>query len=145
MKLNHLAPGKGFEKRRRWCGPAALAIITGRTLKHCHRLLAEIRGIDQRYLKGVWNSEMRRALYRMGFDAVRTEIPFRKTLRQYVEEHQTTAAFRSVVLVNVTDHYVVAHRGKIADNHEAEPTPVGKHPASRKLVRYAWVIRPRAR
>jgi hypothetical protein len=131
MKLNTLKPGKGFEKRIHWCGPAALALITGRTLKHCHRLLAQIRGIDQRYLKGVQNYEMKRALTRMGY------MP---TLRQWIEEDMKTRVWRGVVLVNVTNHYVVAHRGLVADNHWKEPVPPVVHHAGRKRVEQAWLI-----
>jgi hypothetical protein len=148
MKLNTLKPGKGFEKRIHWCGPAALALITGRTLKHCHRLLAQIRGIDQRYLKGVQNYEMKRALTRMGYSKKGIAIPLREgkksmhmpTLRQWIEEDMKTKHWRGVVLVNVTNHYVVAHRGLVADNQWQKPVPPVVHPAGRKRIEQAWLI-----
>lgn len=156
MKLNTLKPGRGWGSGRvKWCGPTALAIITGRTLIFCQRALAKQRGIDQRYLKGVTNRQMRRALNAMGFEMVGVIIErnppsasgrrYMPTLRQYIEEQQTTAQFRSVMLINVTNHYVVAQRGLICDNNRIDPIPVDRHPASRKRIERAWIIRPLAR
>lgn len=142
MKLNTLKPGKGFEKRIHWCGPAALALITGRTLKHCHRLLAQIRGIDQRYLKGVQNWEMLRALKEMGFDVTEVSYPGKAvTLRQYIDEVQRTKHFRETCLLEITGHYVVAHRGLVADNHWHDPVPPIVHQWHRRLVRRVWVVK----
>jgi hypothetical protein len=148
MKLNTLKPGKGFEKRVHWCGPAALALITGRTLKHCHNLLAKVSHKEPRYLKGVSNTAMHRALRSMGYKVTGIAIPLREgkktmhmpTLRQWIDEDMKTRVWRGVVLVNVTRHYVVAHRGLVADNVEPEPRPAYSHRKGRALIEQAWLI-----
>ena len=61
-------------------------------------------------------------------------------LRQWIEEDMKTKYWRGVVLVNVTNHYVVAHRGLVADNHWKEPVPPVVHHAGRKRVEQAWLI-----
>lgn len=139
MRLNTLAPGKGFEKRVKWCGPSALAIITGRTLKYCHNKLAALENTKPRYLKGVSTSSMRIALRLMGYKVTRFDGVWHKTLRQYIEEHQRTAEFRKVMLINVTNHYVVAHRGIVQDNRDG-PAPAAKHSSARKRIDAAWIV-----
>lgn len=139
MKLNTLK-ANGF-KYKHWCGPTALAIITGRTLKYCHNKLAAIRGQSPARLRGVWNSNMRIALDHMGFVAIRVCPKQRKTLRHFIEEEQTTDQFRSVMLVNVTKHYVVIQRGMVVDNHCSTPMPVREHPMWRKRIDHMWVVK----
>ena len=149
MKLNTLNT-KGFTKRH-WCGPSALAIITGRTLNYCHNKLARIKGIEPRYLKGVYNRQMRLALAEMGYEIENVNIPLRAgkrtmhmpTLKQYIMNEQTTADMRSVLLINVTNHYVVAQGGKIADNHCPDPIDVIAHHSASKRIYLAWRITKR--
>ena len=140
MKLNTLR-ADGWTSTK-WCGPTALALITGRTLKFCHNKLARIEGKEPRYLKGVYKPSMRRALREMGYQLER--IPFvrqRMTLRKSIEEVQTTEHFRSVMLVNVTRHYVVISKGMVVDNHRTVPLPVREHPMWRKRIKNAWIVK----
>jgi len=149
MKLNTLN-AKGFTKIP-WCGPSALAIITGRTLSYCHNKLARLRGIAPRYLRRVSNRQMRNALAEMGYEMENVNIPLREgqrtmhmpTLKSYIMNEQTTADMRSVLLINVTDHYVVAQGGKIADNQCPNPIDVIAHHSSNKRIYLAWRVTKR--
>ena len=149
MKLNRLNT-KGFTKMH-WCGPSALAIITGRTLNYCHNKLAKLRGIQPRYLRGVSNRQMRLAFAEMGYEMENVNIPLRAgkrtmhmpTLKQYIMNEQSTADMRSVLLINVTNHYVVAQGGKIADNHCPDPIDVIAHHSASKRIYLAWRITKR--
>lgn len=140
MKLNTLR-ADGWTSTK-WCGPTALALITGRTLKFCHNKLARIEGKEPRYLKGVYQPSMRRALREMGYQPERIPLVRQSlTLRKYIEEVQTTEHFRGVMLVNVTDHYVVINKGMVVDNHRILPLPVREHPAWRKRIKNAWIVK----
>ena len=149
MKLNRLNT-TGFTKMH-WCGPTALAIITGRTLNYCHNKLAKLRGIKPRYLRGVGNRQMRLAFAEMGYEMENVNIPLRAgkrtmhmpTLKQYIMNEQSTADMRSVLLINVTNHYVVAQGGKIADNHCPNPIDVIAHHSASKRIYLAWRITKR--
>jgi hypothetical protein len=151
MKLNSLNTD-GFTKRR-WCGPSALAMITGRTLKYCHNKLARIKGVEPRYLKGVSNGNMRKALDQMGYEMVNINIPLRAgartmhmpTLKKYIMEEQPSRDWRSVLLINVTDHYVIAQHGKIADNSCPDPIDVIAHHSANKRIYLAWQIKRKSK
>ena len=140
MKLNTLK-AETFGNKIKWCGPTALAIITGRSLKFCHNKLAKIAGKEPRYLKGAYNWHMLYALKEMKFLPFRVDAAHGKTLRQYVDEVQTTEHFRGVMLVNVTDHYVVISKGLVVDNQNPTPQPVRDYPMSRKRIVKAWIIK----
>lgn len=147
MKLNTLKPGRAWRDGRvKWCGPTALALITGRTLIHCQRTLAKFEGKDQRYLRGVSNSSMLAALRSWGYHVEPVKIPWSRhhpTLRQYIEEQMPTLQWRQVMLWNVTDHYVVSLSGEVCDNHATKPTPVAKHRWSRKRIVHGWIVNTR--
>jgi len=139
MKLNTLkADGWGKIK---WCGPTALAIITGRTLKYCHNKLAKLEWKEPRYLKGVSNGSMLMALRDMGYLTAPANDACGLTLRQYIDEVQSTPHFRGVMLVNVTNHYVVISKGMVADNFSRDSMPVRNHRSWRRKIKHAWIIK----
>jgi len=141
MKLNTLK-SETFGKKIKWCGPTALAIISGRSLKFCHNKLARLEWKEPRYLKGVGNGSMLAALREMKFLPRRIDAAHGLTLRKYIEEVQTTEHFRGVMLVNVTHHYVVISKGLVVDNRNgSEPLPVKDHPTWRKRIVKAWHIK----
>ena len=140
MKLNTLR-ADGWTSTK-WCGPTALALITGRTLKFCHNKLARTEGKEPRYLKGVSSRSMRVALQEMGYQTERISfVRQRMTLRKYIEEVQTTEHFRGVMLVIVTGHYVVISKGMVVDNHRTVPVPVREHPFWRNHIKNAWILK----
>lgn len=142
MKINTLSKA-GWGTKKIWCGPAALALITGRRLAYCHNKLARIKGIEPRYLKGVYNWQMEKALDQMGYEL--RPLLERGTLASYIDNRQNTADMKSVILINVTSHYVVAHMAQIADNWRPEPVPAKDHPSARKYINRGWVVTKKRR
>jgi hypothetical protein len=138
MKINTLSKD-GWGTKKIWCGPAALALITGRSLKYCHNKLARIKGVEPRHLKGIYNWQLMKALDEMGYEVIDNLLD-RGTLASYIDNRQNTAHMKSVILINVTNHYVVAHMAQIADNWRPEPVPAKDHPSARKYICRGWVI-----
>jgi len=158
MKLNTL---KTSGKHPMWCGPSALSIITGRTVNYCAQLIADQRNSWGWYkgkgtgkqVKGVANNEMLRAFRKMGYDMKRVKIPrhhhrhqvmsinpapfVMPTLHRYMRE-RGGEQWKGVMLINVTDHYVVAHRDMICDNRT--PAHYTKHRCRRQKIQKAWLI-----
>ena len=70
-----LKPMKTIGRHRQWCGPAVLSILTGRSVNHCARAIAERRNHAGWYrgrgtgkqVRGTWFGELHYALADMGF------------------------------------------------------------------------------
>jgi len=152
MKLNTFKPTKGL---RNWCGPTALSILTGRTIGYCAKLSAEIAS-RQRYrhsynqgwhsvkhtaktIKGVDNSEMEYAANKMGFRFKRVVPVADNTLFKFMED-MTGPIWKEALLINVTDHYVVAQRGICYDNHDTTGTDSRKFWCRRRKVLHVWIV-----
>ncbi len=161
MKLNQL---KVSGKHPKWCGPSAMSIITGRTVNYCAKLIADKRNKHQRWrvrhvtskmVKGASNGEVKSALYKMGFTMDRVEIPrhhhrhqvmsinpepfVMPTLHRYMRE-RGGEQWKAVMLVNVTDHYVVINRDTVSDNHQQD-RHYTKHRWSLKKIDKAWIVK----
>ena len=153
MKLNTFKPTKGI---RNWCGPTALSILTGRTVGYCAKICAEqANGLRRRYkngrwhpvvkltaktIKGVKDSEMVWAAIKMGFrlrEVSRIYPP--KTLFRIMEDMKT-ALWKEALLINVTDHYVVAQRGICYDNYDVTGTDSRKFWCRKKKVHNIWIV-----
>ena len=148
MKLNQL---KTSGKHPTWCGPSALSIITGRTVNYCAKLIADQRNKHtgwyrgkgtSRQVKGAYNSELRRALTKMGFDMTQVEIPRANgrmpTLLRYMAD-RGGEQWKGLMLVNVTRHYVVVHKDTVSDNHQQDKHYT-EHRWRRKKIDKAWLI-----
>ena len=159
MKLNQL---KVSGKHPKWCGPSALSIITGRTVNYCAKLCAARKNRrgwrrgkgTSKQVKGVNDYDMKFALNKMGFDMTRVEIPMRchphqvmsynpepfvmPTLHRYMRE-RGGEQWKGLMLVNVTQHYVVVHKDTVSDNHQ-EDKHYTEHRWRRKKIEQAWLI-----
>lgn len=148
MKLNKL---KVSGKHPQWCGPSALSIITGRTVNYCAKLCADAannyrflqRPHTSRTIKGVYNSEMKIALRSMGFVMKKLDVPMAPTLRAYMAE-RGGPDWKTTLLLQVGNHYVVANRDSVSDNH-AEDFHYQDHPYRLKRVKKIWRIERRKR
>jgi len=164
MKLNQL---KVSGQHPKWCGPSALSIMTGRTVNHCAKLIAWERNTrigwfswykgkgSSKQVKGVDNSEMKRALSKMGFIMERVEIPrhhhrhqvmsinpdpfVMPTLHRYMRE-RGGSDWKAVMLVEVTGHYLVINRDTVSDNHQQDKHYT-KHRWSLKKIARAWIVK----
>lgn len=164
MKLNAL---KVVAKHPKWCGPSAMSIITGRTVNYCAKLCAneanfgrDLRRLHtSRTIKGVYNSEIERALGKMGFQMIPVDVPLIKskkvffkpgeaqynkpTLRAYMAG-RGGAEWKGVMLVNVTGHYVVVHKDTVSDNHQQD-MHYSEHKYRRKKIDRMWLIKRKPR
>lgn len=157
MKLNKL---KKSGAHPTWCGPSAMSIITGRTVNYCAKLIADDRNRHQRWrtryvtskmVKGTYNDEVKRALYKMGFIMDRVEIEripgqglesqrrLMPTLHRYMRE-RGGPDWKAVMLVNVTNHYVVINRDIVSDNHQQDKHYT-EHRWRLKKIDKAWIVK----
>jgi len=149
MRLNTVK--KPRDGSTTWCGPGALSIITGRTVKYCAKLCAEAAGWNRytkrphtaKTIKGVYHEEMKSALNKMGFTMTpalligRDERYNRKTLRAYMAG-RGGPEWKAVMLVCAGNHYVVINRDTVSDNQET--AHYSKHKNRLKRIHYAWII-----
>lgn len=150
MKLNAL---KVSGKHPTWCGPSAMAIISGRTVNHCAKLIATERNAragwnswyggkgSSKQVKGAGNGEVLRGLRKMGFSMERADRDgmYGKTLRAYMAG-RGGPNWKETMLVNVTDHYVVINRDTVSDNHQQDKHYT-EHRWKLKKIESAWIIR----
>lgn len=127
---------------KKWCGPTALAIITGRTLRYCHNKLAKIARKEPRYLKGVWNCDMHTAFLDMGYELHKLE-PSKGSLAAWAEDIATSKKLSGYILVNVTNHYIVLKQGKVLDNRYPDWLPARAHQCALKRIQAAWLVKRR--
>lgn len=152
MKLKPYKHTDGF---RKWCGPTALSILTGRSIGYCAKLGAKFRNVryalrytrcyikterpmTPKMVKGMANEEVIACLGTMGFKAERLNMGTRTLFR--IMEEMGTADWRSAILWNVTNHYVVTQLGIVYDNHTTEGADYRKFWCRRRKVVEAWVI-----
>jgi hypothetical protein len=120
----------------RWCGPGALAILTGKDTDETARLLREVSGkraifgIQQRYMLDVLHREGLRALE---IGQLAQTGPFRKFKGE---------ACPGTYLVIITGHYVVIDTAtmEVCDNMTVYPVPLAKYRRANKRVKRAWRI-----
>ncbi len=134
---------KHTNKSKMWCGPAAIAAVTGYDTATITKLLRSVSG--RASVRGVYCSDLLAALKILGYAA--TEIGRapsfrweRSTLLQWRKRHRA-AAKASPVIVNVTGHYVTLFGDMLVDNHTKTPVRFSKAPHRRKRVKQAWAIR----
>ena len=130
-----LSPAIG---RNRWCGPGALAILTGLPTDETAGLLRQVSG--RTAIKRIRRRYMLAVLDRLGYAA--EELARTWNGRGPALEKWAATAPPGVYLVIVTGHYVVvdATAGEVADNHSIYPLPLGRFPRRRKLVRAVWRV-----
>jgi hypothetical protein len=126
------------ENSNTFCGPAALSLITGKSVDDCVSVLKRVRQ-STRAVKGVYNEEMREALghlgYRMHVLPVRGKPTLARILRSLKErgpEH--------IFLINTTGHYVVLRGRKIYDNKNPEGIFVRHYRHRRARVYATWIL-----
>ncbi len=154
MRLNKF---KGTEGVRNWCGPTAMSVLTGRSVGYCAQLCAYAANTwryqnhrsfrhTKKTIKGVSRRELEQALLTMKFKMVLwhlfngERLPCQqKTLFRLMEEMRTSE-WRQALLINVTDHYVVAQKGIIYDNHALGGVDYRKFWARRRKVDFVWTV-----
>lgn len=94
------------KRGRTWCGPYALAVISGKSYEEAH-VFAK-KAVPDRKLMGMYNSEVTKAARLMGFKQFDFKmIPKRERvcLRKAIDHMKPNRVY----IVNVTNHYVVVN------------------------------------
>jgi hypothetical protein len=129
-----------------WCGPAALSACCNVPTSVIHNIIKGNRPGCRGPVKGVANSELRKAAEFLGFRlelvydywADKSLSPrkkptlaaFTRNFRPYLQDYP--------VIVNVTGHYVVVHRRTFVDNQVKTPMSLCGRPSQK-----AWQVVPK--
>lgn len=140
----HSVPRPENCRTRRWCGPTAVAAITGCGYDAAIDAFRQVRGKPT--IKGVYGYEMNNVMGRMGYKLNRMESHHHMklftcmTLAEFLRRLHPMFKDK-VLLVNVTRHYVVVYNGRIIDTHTlGKIVPASKYPKRRKRVVCVHVV-----
>ncbi len=127
-----------------WCGPYALAAVSGMTYEEARDDLAKARKHNSggsQNVKGVFNYEMESAFDRhFGYPIIFRYIPFRysatgkydqPTLKQFLYLFDIS---QGTYILTFGNHYVTIENGKLLDNQNKQQTPFAMAKHMRKRV-----------
>lgn len=123
--------------RAPWCGPAAIAILTGVPHSRIIKMLRRCRGPGWRAkpIKGTYAHEVIKVLRRLGCKVEQSEV-YEGTLSKFAEDVRHAGAY----LVNVTGHFMVTCAGAIADNSNPAGVPLEEYGRGSRRVLRAWKV-----
>ena len=121
----------------RYCGPGALAILTGLDTGDTARVLREVTG--KRAICGVWWPAMLAASARLGLRLTPRFVAGDRR-PQTLEQFAAGCTRGAVYLVLVTGHYTVLADGEACDNCTIYPTALARYRKRRARVRRAWEV-----
>lgn len=135
-----------------WCGPAALAAITGKPVSHIMQTIKNCTGM--RRVQGMWESQLRKVALRYGIslETILQERDFypaynggvmkaKPTLAKWLRENKSVYAEHPVILT-VGHHFVTVHGRRLIDNHTMKPVSLKSAPHRRARVRHVMVAKP---
>lgn len=133
MKLH---PIKHDLKTVCWCGPGALATLTGHPTSY---IMEVLRYVTRRQtVKGVSHTELIQAGELLGL-RFWPQMTRRRTLARWTAEQRDLLRAGAVVF-NVSNHYVTVSGRMFNDNWTKTPVPLKKAPRRRARVRAAWHV-----
>lgn len=89
-------------KRKTWCGPYAVAVVTGLQYEDTYKALKKIRG--KRSTAGVTMKNMMTACSKFSVKTERTKLEKRKKLNNFLRDN---LAANKVYIVEITRHVIV--------------------------------------
>lgn len=117
-----------------WCGPGALAAITGKPAEDCYHAIATRRaetGLRHgQPIKGVYLAEIGPALSRMGVSNTLYECQHRPTLAQWLRTRDHASRY----IVMVTRHFIAVAGHLWTDNQRVSPQRLSLLPYLRRRV-----------
>jgi len=129
--------------RTAYCGPSAVAILTGVPVSRIEKMIRRIRGGYKSYdgrkipIKGTYAGECIKVLKRLGCKVKPFEFTFAKgTFAKFVEDTRYAGTF----LVEVTDHFMTCSGGMIADSGYHDPMPIEDYKKGQRRVQRAWKV-----
>lgn len=129
--------------RRRWCGPSAIAGITGNDYPTAMNAIKAVRGRsdfpERLIIKGVPEYEMRGAFERLGYRMNRITFAPGITFARFLRE-RTPEQRKSIILVVAGNHYMAVSGNKAVDGIVREPVFISKMPGRRKRMESAYIV-----
>jgi len=138
-----------------WCGPTAVAFLTGCTVNDAAQLYSNVRnrkiGESGKYrwmkkssmsLSGVYPGETWEVLNLLGYDMEPIGKAKGVTVQTLADRRfswQGNYCQNDKLLVMLPSHYVVAHRFLVSDNH-VQHVPAKDHPYGEKRIDEAWRV-----
>jgi hypothetical protein len=144
---------EGYTKGSMWCGPSAVALLTGAPLTFTTSRLAAMSKRSYAKTEGVWPDECVLLLHELGYQSKRVDIaarypdrPYGPTLERYMRERRIHDPWEEYnpTMIEVDGHLMTGHYGMLFDNWVPKGAPVALFPKTRRLVKNVWVVTPRA-
>lgn len=136
----------GYSKGTKWCGPGALATLTGIPLVKATEMLTRIHGGAYEDLEGTWEEDVILALHELGYRATPVDIIGRypdlthgPTLDRFISERKVDECV-TPLLIMISGHFVTSHFGFMNDNWTLRPVRVADFPKMKRLVKAVWKI-----
>lgn len=130
-------------KHKPYCGPTAIAALTGVPLARIEKMLRRVRrnwsGTRRRNMpiKGTYNSEVLRVLQRLGCKFAEVKNPERSFARFCDDTRYVPSAY----LLNVPGHYMVTCQGLYCDNSTLQgPKPAEDYGKRTRRIKHVWQI-----
>ncbi len=152
---NHIGVLRIRNNHPTWCGPVAVAFLTGCTTNDAAQLYTNVRNRNVGPLKkfgwmkksslslsGVYPGETWEVLNLLGYDMELIEKASGVTVETLADRRfSLSGGYRpdDKLLVMLPSHYVVAHHFLVSDNH-VQHVPGRQHPYGDKKVDEAWRI-----
>lgn len=139
----------GHTVGQKWCGPAALSILTGVPLRDTKALAARVAGETYTSIEGMWEEEMVLALHQLGYGSRKIPVyeryhkttPCGPTLRRFLREREPLETVQPM-LIAVEGHFLCAHMHYLADNSTGRPVRAECFPKQGRLVKWAANVFP---
>lgn len=142
----HKIDTTGYSKATQWCGPGAVASLTGLPIRESTQLLCRIHGGSYEAFEGCWTEDVILALHELGYRAKEIDIISRypnlthgPTLQRFLSERRVDECVNPL-LIEISGHFVATHFGFATDNWTGRPVPIEKFPKTKRLVKRAFII-----
>lgn len=127
-----------------WCGPSAVAMITGQPVGHMHVRAAFIRQEKLVDIKGIYLEEAIFLLKEQGYKSTPIDMIKRygttaPTIKKFLND-RTNYEFMMPVMFATDTHLMTAHMGYAGDNWTQRPVPIAEFPKLRRRVIAAYVV-----
>ena len=136
--MSRLQPAIG---KNRYCGPGAIAIVTGLPTDEASRLIRAVNG--KRSIHGVSPYDLRQAFKRAKVALHDIPIAERMTVSSFIDS-RLDFMFDGVYVLYVTGHYLVVeiHDGQAwaCDNRTIYPVPFKKYSLRKKRIKQVWKV-----
>ncbi len=119
-----------------WCGPAAIAAITGQPTSVIHRLVKIDRG-NTKAVRGMFHGELHRVMRRLGYE-VHTCVIGCSRIEHFAQFNRAEFQDRPMIAATA-DHYFVLFQDRFVDNGARLGVPIGPRVVSGDVER-GWTF-----